>query len=110
EEVTVLELARLDRALRQRMQPRGEFAHRRRTDRVAGSDHQVAVGAARGEPPAARAVARQLLERVAHDHLAAALDDPVTRRFPHHPWPEARVAEGLEQGLDRLAVVGPLVE
>src|SRR3546814_2552224 len=74
-------------------------------------DHDIAVGPARGHPPApGLLVLRQLLEAVTHQHMVAARDDLVTRRVPHHAGAKPRIAEGFEQGLGRHAVIGLLVE
>src|SRR3546814_6569117 len=69
---------------------------------MARVDHDIAVGAARGHPPAARLlVLRQLLEAVPHQHMIAARDDLVTRRLPHHAGAEPRITKCFEQSLGR---------
>ena len=51
------------------------------------------------------------VKRMAHQHLTLARgNDLVARRIPHHTRPQARIAEGLEQGFDLLPVIGFLVE
>src|SRR3546814_6402451 len=77
QKIAIFEVRRgVQRARRQRMDPRRQLAHRRRADDMRRVDHDIAVGPARGHPPApGLLVLRQLLEAVTHQHMVAARDD-----------------------------------
>ena len=111
QEIPVLELLGGQAGLRQRMQPRGQFAHRGAADRVFGADHGIAIGMAGGQPPTVLAITGKLLQGVAHQHFAgAAGDDFVARGVPHHAGAKPRIAETFEQGLGCHPIVGDFVE
>ena len=93
------------------MEPRGELAHRRRADHVRGVDDLTSPSgpsAVIRQPPCPSLASCSSAWPMSTCPPRASI--LVARGVPHHARPEPRIAEGLEQRLDRLPVVGPLVE